>query len=142
MSRLVWGDLVSDLAATWRRIPSRYRLEGVKCETCGTFYFPPRILCPKCRRNGKIVPYRFSGLGRLYSFTTITAAPSGLELEAPYIMAIVELDEGPRVTAQIVGADEKELRIGMPVKTMFRRLRVDGDEGLIHYGFKFTPVRQ
>jgi len=65
-----------------------------------------------------------------------------MEIEAPYIVGIVELDEGPKVTAQIVDAREEELKIGMPVKMVFRRLRVDGDEGLIHYGFKFTPVRE
>ena len=133
---------MGDLAATWRRIPARYRLEGVRCETCGTYYFPPRVICPKCRRKGKLVPYRFSGKGKLYSFTKITAAPSGMEIEAPYIVGIVELDEGPKITAQIVGVHEEELKIGMPVKMVFRRLRVDGDEGLIHYGFKFTPVRE
>ena len=134
--------MTHDLAATWRRIPARYRLEGMRCESCGTHYFPPRIICPKCRRKSRLVPYNFSGKGNVYTYTKITAAPAGLELEAPYVVGIIELEEGPKVTAQIVDVNDDELKIGMPVKVMFRRLRVDGNEGLIHYGYKFTPTRE
>jgi uncharacterized OB-fold protein len=128
------------LAITWRRIPERYRLEGTCCKTCGICYFPPRKICPKCRRKGKIEPRHFCGKGKVYSFTEVTAPPEGFELEVPYILAIVELEEGPKITAQIVEVREPEIRIGDAVEAVFRKIKEDGEEGLIHYGFKFRKV--
>ena len=52
----------------WRKQTNRYNLIGTKCETCGTYYFPPRTLCPKCRREGKIVDYKFKGTGKIVTF--------------------------------------------------------------------------
>lgn len=54
---------------TWRRIPERYRMAGVRCETCKSAYFPKRSVCPKCRRKGKLHVEEFSGNGRIFSFT-------------------------------------------------------------------------
>ncbi|MEM4554417.1 MAG: Zn-ribbon domain-containing OB-fold protein [Candidatus Anstonellaceae archaeon] len=124
-----------NLAITWRRIPERYRLVGTYCRNCQTSYFPARKLCPKCRRKGKIESRQFSGKGKIYSFTEVTAGPAGFEKQVPYILAIVELDEGPRLTAQIVGA--KKVSIGDKVEMVFRRIIEDSEEGLIHYGYKF-----
>jgi uncharacterized OB-fold protein len=131
-----------NLAITWRRIPERYRLTGSACESCKTNYFPTRKLCPKCRRKGKIVQKQFSGKGKIYSFTEVTAGPAGFELEAPYVLAIVELDEGPRLTAQVVGVGEKDVAIGSPVEMIFRKILEDSEEGLIHYGYKFRLAKK
>jgi uncharacterized OB-fold protein len=131
-----------NLAITWRRIPERYRLTGSACENCKTNYFPTRKLCPKCRRKGKIVQKQFSGKGKIYSFTEVTAGPAGFELEAPYVLAIVELEEGPRLTAQVVGVGEKDVAIGSSVEMIFRRILEDSEEGLIHYGYKFRLMKK
>jgi len=131
-----------NLAITWRRIPERYRLTGSACESCKTNYFPTRKLCPKCRRKGKIVQKQFSGKGKIYSFTEVTAGPAGFELEAPYVLAIVELDEGSRLTAQVVGVGEKDVAIGSPVEMIFRKILEDSEEGLIHYGYKFRLAKK
>jgi hypothetical protein len=131
-----------NLAITWRRIPERYRLQGSACETCKTNYFPTRKLCPKCRRKGKIVMKQFSGKGKIYSFTEVTAGPAGFELEVPYVLAIVELAEGPRLTAQVVGVSEKDVGIGAPVEMIFRKIMEDSKEGLIHYGYKFRLLKK
>ena len=129
------------LAITWRRIPERYRLLGTKCLNCNSQYFPPRKICPKCRRKGRIENVKFCGKGKIYSYTKITAPPAGFELEAPYMFAIIELDEGVRVTSQVVDCNEEEVKIGSPVKMVFRKIAEDSEEGLIHYGFKFELVR-
>ena len=126
-----------NLAITWRRIPERYRLSGSACETARTNYFPTRKLCPKCRRKGKVVAKQFSGRGKIYSFTEVSSGPVGFELEAPYVLAIVELEEGPRLTAQVVGISEKDVKIGDEVEMVFRKIIEDSEEGLIHYGYKF-----
>jgi len=126
----------SSVPLLWRLKESKYRIMGTKCTTCGQPYFPPRHLCPKCRRDGKIEQFQFSGNGEIVSYTTIRTAPSGFEKLAPYVVAIVKLDEGPRIAGQIVG-DMDKVSIGGKVSPVFRRMYEDGDSGLIHYGFKF-----
>jgi len=125
------------ISLTWRRIPERYRLIGSTCETCGQHFFPIRMVCPKCRRRGKIKKVQYSGKGRVHSYTTIHSAPTGFEDQVPYTIAIIELDEGAKVLGQIVDAPAEKLKIGARVEQCFRIIQRDDPEGLIHYGFKF-----
>ncbi len=131
-----------NLAITWRRLPERYRLLGNFCENCKTSYFPNRKLCPKCRRKGKLSQKQFCGRGKVYSFTEVSSGPVGFELEAPYVLAIIELEEGPKLTAQVVGISEKDVKIGDSVEMVFRKIMEDSEEGLIHYGYKFRLLRK
>jgi len=123
----------------WRKIPQRYNLVGTRCETCGRHFYPPRTFCPDCRRGGKIVDHWFTGEGKVTTYTVIRTASNQFEHATPYVLAIVELDEGPRLTAQIVCRPE-EARIGMRVRRVFRRIAADGESGVIHYGTKFVPA--
>lgn len=125
---------------TWRRIPERYRIIGVKCETCKTPFFPKRSICPKCRRKGKIKDMQFAGTGKVFSFTEVSAPPDGFEDQVPYILAIIELDEGANITGQLVDAHKDTVKIGSRVAPVFRVIQRDDPEGLIHYGFKFRLV--
>lgn len=84
-------------------------------------------------------PYAFSGLGTIYSFTVLQDVPSGYEEQAPYIVALVELDEGVRVTAQITDIDEP-INIGDRVEMVTRKLTTEGERGMIVYGYKFRPA--
>ena len=54
-------------------------------------------------------------------------------------MALVKLEEGPLVTAQLTDDNNEEVEIGMPVEMVTRKIRTQGDEGLIIYGYKFRP---
>ncbi len=128
------------LASNWRRIPQLYRLEGVYCETCEDFYFPSRSICPECRREGKITPAKLKGIGTVYSYTVVHAPPQGFELHRPYIMAIIKLDEGPLLTAQIVDCKKEDVKIGTKVEMTFRKIAENGEDGIIQYGYKFKPV--
>ena len=75
-----------------------------------------------------------------YSYTTVYSAPSGFEHTIPYTVALVQLEEGPLVTAQLTDVDDENVEIGMPVEMVTRRLRQDGDErGMLVYGYKFRP---
>ena len=127
----------ASIPLTWRRIPERYRLLGMRCETCGTAYFPRRSVCPKCRRKGRLTEVQFSGKGKIYSFTEVTAPPEGFEDQVPYMLAVIELDEGARLTAQIVDAHKDGVKIGSRVEQVFRVIQRNDPEGLVHYGFKF-----
>ena len=77
----------------------------------------------------------------MYSYTTIYEAPSGYDANAPYTVAIVKLQEGPMITAQLTDLGDQPVQIGMPVEMVTRKMRNDGDErGLIVYGYKFRPA--
>jgi uncharacterized protein len=124
----------------WRLKNQRYKLVGEVCPHCDAKLFPPRDVCPECGLEAKTL-YTFSGRGEVYSFTTIYDAPSGFEENAPYTVALVKLEEGPLVTAQLTDLDDRPIEIGTPVEMVTRRLRTDGDErGMIVYGYKFRPV--
>ena len=124
----------------WRLKKQRYGLVGEVCPHCDYKIFPPRDVCPNCGDEAKEL-YTFSGKGEVYSFTTIYEAPSGYDSNAPYTVALVKLDEGPMVTAQLTDVDNNAVKIGMPVEMVTRKMRNDGDErGLIVYGYKFRPI--
>jgi hypothetical protein len=127
------------VARFWRKIPQRYNMLGTKCETCGRHFFPPRTFCPDCRRAGKIVDYKFIGSGTIVTYSVIHTASEQYEALTPYVIAIVKLDEGPQITTQIVCRPD-EVKIGMKVKSVFRKIASDGASGIIHYGTKFVPV--
>ena len=127
-----------DLARHWRLNDQRYRLEGTVCTTCGAKFLPPRNVCTECKST-QMTPHEFDGHGVIYSFTTMHQAPLGFEGSLPYVVAILKLDEGPLVEAQITDANPAELKIGQRVEMVTRKLREYGKEGLIVYGYKFRP---
>ena len=124
----------------WRLKNQRYKLVGEVCPHCETKLFPPRDVCPECGQDAKTV-YAFSGRGEVYSFTTIFDAPAGYEENVPYTVALIKLEEGPLVTAQLTDLGDQPVEIGAPVEMVTRKLRNDGDErGMIVYGYKFRPL--
>ncbi len=93
------------------------RLMGTKCKSCGEIYFPPRADCTKCMASD-MEWRRHSGKGKLVTFTTIHAAPTGFEDMAPYTIGVVDLQEGGRLLAWVEGIKPEELKIGMELKAM------------------------
>jgi uncharacterized OB-fold protein len=126
----------SSIPLHWRLQKSRYTLTGTKCHTCNTAFFPPNNLCPTCRRRGDIREFRFSGRGRILSYTITRIPPEGFEIYTPYAVAIIELEEGTTIAGQVIGSPE-EVEIGKSVRPVFRKIYEDGSSGLIHYGIKF-----
>lgn len=126
----------------WRIRQQRYGLVGEVCPHCDAKLFPPRDICPECGEEAR-QPYQFSGRGEVFSYTTIYEPPAGFEEYTPYTVALVKLEEGPMVTAQLTDLGDKPVEIGMPVEMVTRKIRSDGDErGMIVYGYKFRPVMQ
>ncbi len=124
----------------WRENKERYMLRGLKCGACEGVLFPAKSLCPHCRHAsvGKLEPHQFSGNGVVETFSVVHAAQQGFELQSPYVMAIVKLEEGPRVTAQIVDCATSAVEIGSAVKAVFRKINAEGDAGIVQYGYKFV----
>lgn len=133
------GGSDMSVARFWRKQLNRYNLIGSHCTTCGKYYYPPRPLCPECRREGKIVDHQYKGTGKVVTFSIIRSASGHFKLLTPYALAIIELDEGTRMTSHVV-CDIDKIYIGMPVKRVFRRLGEDGSSGAIFYGTKFVPA--
>jgi uncharacterized OB-fold protein len=123
-------------------IGQRYRLEGRECGACGTVAFPAPLRCPRCSSND-LAPKALKPVGHVHTFTIIGrgAAPGEFlaqqEAMGEYAVAIVELEEGPRITAQLTDVELQDVRIGMPVTMVLRRLY--RQEGVVRYGFKFKP---
>jgi len=127
----------------WREIPQRYNLEGNQCGSCKKIYFPPRESCPICRRKSmkNMDPIKLSGKGKVVTYTIVHTAPEKFEGQVPYPMAIIQLEEGPRITAQLVDVELDKVKIGMKVEKTFRKIQQDGHIGAIYYGYKFKPER-
>jgi hypothetical protein len=116
-------------------------LVGEICEKCGARIFPPRDVCPDCETVGQR-EVAFSGRGEVYSYSTVYHPPRGFEEFTPYTVALVQLEEGPMVTAQLTDVDGDHVEIGMPVEMVTRRVQSSGEEGAIVYGYKFRPAIQ
>ena len=126
-----------DLAKHWRQQAARYRLEGKRQRVNGAVQFPP---APSLGAAADLwEPCTLNGAGTVYSFTVVRQPPAGYEEQAPYIMALVRLAEGPLITAQLTDCDAEGVTIDMPVEVVTRRLRDLGPDGLIIYGYKFRP---
>ena len=93
------------------------KLMGTRCRKCGEVYFPPRADCTKCMSSD--MDWReYSGKGKLVTFTTIHAAPTGFDDMAPYTIGVLDLQEGGRLLAWVEGVKPEELRIGMDLKAV------------------------
>lgn len=131
---------MSSSARYWREIPQRYRLEGSKCKGCGKVWFPPRLICPECgKRSFEMV--RLSDRGKLVTFTVIRVAPRDFTDEAPYAIGIVELEGGVPIQCQVVDCRDEELKIGVPVRIEFRKIKEEGEPGILCYGYKAVLER-
>jgi hypothetical protein len=129
-----------EVARHWRLKKQRYALVGEVCPHCEHKIFPPRDICPDCGKEARDL-YSFSGKGEVYSLTTVYDAPAGYEEQAPYTVALIRLEEGPLVTAQLTDLDGRDVAVGTPVEMVTRKLRNDGDErGMLVYGYKFRPI--
>lgn len=75
-----------------------------RCTSCGQVYFYPRSICPSCGST-EVTWFAASGVGRLHTYVISHRAAPGFEAQVPYAIAVVELDEGPRLLTNIVGVD-------------------------------------
>lgn len=89
------------------------------CPDCGKFRFYPRAFCPECHsEKSEWVPV--SGRGTVFAFTIGHRAPSAaFAPDAPYTVAIIELDEGVRMMSNLVGCPPESVTIGLPVQVFF-----------------------
>lgn len=103
----------------------RHELQVQRCNACGIHIFYPREACSDCLAADLIwIPV--SGKGKLYSYT-IAQAPThpAFADDVPYVIAIVELEEGPHITTNLVGCQPDQVTIGMPVVASFEDVNAE-----------------
>ena len=118
----------------------RGQLLIAECAACGKVHHYPRPFCPFCWSED-VQPVQANGTGTLYTYSTVYVndlAPFKERL--PYVAAIVELAEGPRLMTTIEGADPDDLRVGMPVTAVFRP--VDDTDPDSPFLTVFTPTEE
>ena len=127
----------SSPAVIWRNKPYRYRLEVRKCPKCGRIFREEVTVCPKC--DVKTERLDLPPRGRLLSWTKVCQVPEGLEDYSPIYFGLIELEDGNRIVAKLVDVLE-EPKEGMEVEAVLRRVKVDGQTGLIEYAVCFRPA--
>jgi uncharacterized OB-fold protein len=97
----------------------QHRLELPRCNSCRRFWFPPSQSCPHClAADFTFAPV--SGRGKVFSFVTYHRVyHPAFEQEVPYVVALVELEEGPRLLTNIVGVPPDKVACDMAVKVVF-----------------------
>jgi uncharacterized OB-fold protein len=97
----------------------RHELVMPRCTTCDHLFFYPRSECPRCF-SATLEWVRVSGRGRLHSFTIVyQPANAAFRDSAPYVYAVVQLDEGPRLVSNVVQCDPEAVRVDMPLVAVF-----------------------
>jgi uncharacterized OB-fold protein len=86
------------------------KLLGLKCQQCGNITVPPKIVCSKCSST-ELDIVELSGKGKIQTFTTVFVAPEGREGECPYVIVLVELDEGPWIMGNLTGIDPNKVNM-------------------------------
>jgi uncharacterized protein len=127
--------------ASFNQYLNEKKLMASRCTVCGDMYLPPRALCPRCHGD-QLEWVETSGRGKLAAFTVIYVGPTpmnnaGYSRENPYVSGIVELDEGVKISAQILGVDGKHpetIRVGTLLTVDFIE-RGEGDKRQVYLAF-------
>ncbi|MBN9440464.1 Zn-ribbon domain-containing OB-fold protein [Bosea sp. (in: a-proteobacteria)] len=103
----------------------QHRLSIPRCKACNQHHFYPRELCPHCHSD-ELEWTDASGRGEIYSYT-IARKPAGpaFAADVPYVVAMIALDEGPRMLTNIITADVDSVRIGDRVRVKFDDVAAD-----------------
>lgn len=120
----------------WERQESQnVRLNGTFCSACATLQFPIAPICGHCHNKEGLVEKQLSRRGQLFTFNTdyLYDAPA-----PPTVNAVVDLEGGGRLVCQMTDVDENEVKIGMSLELVLRRMR--GAASMHHYYWKCRPV--
>lgn len=113
------------------------RLHGTRCPECGAVQFPITRVCTACRNSEGLVEIALGRTGRVFTFTKDYLYDAPVQ---PTVMTVIDLDGGGRFLCQMTDVIERDVRIGMPVELVLRRLREGGHNH--HYYWKCRPAGQ
>jgi len=96
-----------------------------KCRACGEIFFFPNHFCPRCLSED-LEWIQSSGAGKVHTFSVIERPPiQSFAADVPYVVAIIELDEGPRMMSNIIEIAPGDVRVDMPVEVVFEDVTDD-----------------
>ena len=106
-------------SAPYWEAAKQHKFELPRCNVCREYWFPPSQSCPHClAADFAFIPA--SGRGKVFSFVTFHRVyHPAFEGEVPYVVALVELEEGPRLLTNIVGVPVDKVACEMPVTVVF-----------------------
>ncbi len=119
-----------------------HKLIGSRCKSCGKLFYPARPMCPECHGRD-MEPIELSGKGKLSAYSVIYIATTamiqaGFDRKNPYCAGVVQLEEGPSICAQVIGADVAHpgsIKIGSPLAATFLE-RGEGEAKKTFLGFQ------
>ena len=110
-----------DSAPYWEAA-QRGELRMQQCGDCGHVRFPPSLICPVCL-SSRAEWVRLSGRGTVYSWIVVHQSQHpAFNADAPYNVAIIELEEGPRLHTNLVNCLNDQIHIGLPVEVVFEKI--------------------
>lgn len=135
-------DKATALSSLWRNKATVTSFVGGKCTKCGTLQFPKTDICvnPNCNAIGTQEPHPFAEkTGRIASFTAdrLTYSP-----DPPSCYGMIEFEEGGRVMIDYTDIEPEQLKVGQPMRMMFRIKDIDTTRGFRRYFWKASPVPQ
>ncbi len=86
------------------------------------------------------MPYSVCREGEIYTFSVVYEAPECNSSIRPYVVALIKTKDGLMIASQVSDVNLKDIKIGMPVRAVLRKLDSNGGSGVIHYGYKFVPM--
>ena len=126
-------------ARVWREQKQRYRNQAARCVQCGKTHYPPQGKCVKCGSH-ELEAHTMADTGRVLTYSVVHVAPPAFAAYVPYVVAVLEMDDGTRCTAQVVDIAPEEMKTGLRIRLEFRKIRQHGRSGIISYGHKAVPA--
>lgn len=108
---------VSEVARSFREGCQAGELRLQQCASCHLYQFYPRIICSHCNAD-ELHWKAVSGRGKIASYTVVRRGISPA-YPAPYVVALIDLEEGPRMMSNVVGCDPEQVRVDQPVQAIF-----------------------
>jgi uncharacterized OB-fold protein len=127
------APMVTQANAEFWAATAEGRFQLQRCNECDTVLWFPRRHCPSCWAEN-VSTFDANGKGVIYSFTIIRKGAMAYKDSGPFVVAYVELAEGPRVMTNIVDCDVETVKVGMPVEVVFH------DTGGGNALYRFRPV--
>jgi uncharacterized OB-fold protein len=115
----------------------RPRLIASRCKDCGGTFYPTEPLCPSCIKEGSLETVEIEGHGKIMAFTKVMRGLPGYD--SPYVLACLQLNEGPSVIAQLEDWQNVPLTMNMPVELVIGKIKEEKN-GTIIVGPKYKPV--
>jgi len=131
----------TQLVMTWRERKTVLGLYGSVCKKCGTPQYPAQRICvnPACNATDEMEEMRFADkTGKVFTYTADYASPS---LDAPLMFGIIDFDGGGRMVFEFTDTEFDSIKIGTPVKMVFRRKYYDAIRGIVGYFWKVSPIK-